>query len=156
MSQRNLRAIIRASGLLESVAPRETIRQEQALRQVVDPLGTLHRDAVRPYLPHARFSFHVRGELTAGAVSGWEMTTNAGTIIRVAAHIESPAPSNCVVEVRDTSNDVLATVTIPAGETTGESAGLTVPVNGGAWLGISIREAGGASDLSLVVIEKAG
>lgn len=152
-----LRQQIRRSGILPALDPPEAIRQRQAVGQVIDPTGTIIRDALRPYLPTTRYPLHLHGTLTAGAGTTQDCTERAGTLTRLrAAVLTAPAGSSCVVELRDGAGTALATVTIPAGQTTGESAGLAVPLNAGTWLVGVVMQAGGAAELSLIASQQIG
>lgn len=150
----SLGRIIRDSGVLPKLAPTEALRQQEALRQIVDDVGRLSRAAVRPYLPPTLFDFRFDGTPVAGAVSHRRRAAQAGTLTHLAAWAETAPTSNCVLRLIDTDANTLATVTIPAGARAGESAGLAVPLLGGAWLAVVVDAAGGAVDISIDATER--
>jgi hypothetical protein len=155
MNQQRLRRSFRQSGILEARRPPALIRQEQAVGQVVDPTGALIPDAIKPFLPPVRYRLHVPGALATGNAGGFDQVVRAGTIVRFRAHVgTAPTGAACIVQLRDAAANVLATVTIPAGQTTAASDGLTMSVNGGTWIGLHITQTGGAANLSAVVIEE--
>lgn len=157
MGQAALRRTIRESGLFEQVNPPEVMRQQQAAAQVIDPTGALLRDAVRPFLPPFRYRFHAPGPLTVTPAGGMDMVVRAGTLIRLSAHVgTAPAGGSCIVQLRDSSANVLATVTIPSGQVTGDSPDLNAPLLAGQWIGPHVTQANGAADLSVVATEQAG
>ena len=145
---------IRASGILDQLAPAATLRQQEAVRQIVDDVGRLSRRAVLPYIAPERFTLGIAGALTAGQVSLRDRVERAGTLVRLAAHAATAPASSCVVRLIDTDANTLATVTIPAGQSSGESAGLAVPPNGGTWLAAVVDTAGGVVYLSIVATER--
>lgn len=156
MSNASMRRIVRQSGVLNELLPGETIRQQQAIAQTFDATGSLTRDAIKRFMPATRYRFHVPGALAVGDAGGMDQITRAGTVTRFRAHVgTAPSTATCIVELRDSAANVLATVTIPTGQTEGTSDGLTVPVNGSTWIGLHIAQTGSAADLSAVVTQEA-
>ena len=155
MSNPNLRRLVRQSGVLDVLMPAESIQREQATAQIVDATGHLKREAMKGIIPAQRYRFHVPGALATGNAGGFDQVQRAGTITRLRAHVgTAPSSASCVVQLRDSASNVLATVTIPIAGTTGASDGLTVAVNGGTWIGLHITQTGGAADLSAIVTQE--
>ena len=152
MSDHNIRRIIRESGVLEAMKPPQEIHMQHAVGQVVDRSGTMLPNAIKPFLTPRTYRFWLPGTAVS---AGRDRIARAGTVVRLDAHAGTPpSGGTCVIELRGTGADVLAIVTIPLGEHTGESTGLQVPVNAGLWIAAFVVNANGAQDLSVVVTQQ--
>lgn len=152
MSDHNIRRIIRESGVLEAMKPPQEIHMQHAVGQVVDRSGTMLPNAIKPFLTPRTYRFWLPGSAVS---AGRDRIARAGTIVRLDAHAGTPpTDGTCVIELRGTGTDVLATVTIAPGEHIGESKGLQVGVNAGLWVAAFVVNANGAEDLSIVVTQQ--
>lgn len=154
MSDHSIRRIIRESGVLEAMSPPEAIRQQHVVSQVIEPTGGLVPDAVRPFLTPKTYRFFLPGTTATGQTAGADRIVRAGHIVRIDALAQTPPTSRCVVEIRTASATTLGTVTINPNESSGESAGLSVPVNAGTWIVALVMEHGNAANLSIVVTQQ--
>lgn len=152
MSDHIIRRIIRESGVLEEMKPPQEIAMQHAVSQVVDRSGTMLPSAIKPFLTPRTYRFWLPGSAVS---AGRDRIARAGTVVRLDAHAGTPpSGGTCVIELRGTGADVLATVTIAPGEHIGESKGLQVGVNAGLWVAAFVVNANGAEDLSIVVTQQ--
>lgn len=147
-----LQRIVRQSGLLDALVPREQERLLQAVRQTIGPLGEINPNMARPFKASQVMQWDPGN-------TGRQRVGTAGQVIILAAYAATPpSTGDAVVTLTHlnelTSEETLATVTIPQGASFSsfESlVGCPSDVLAGAWLGASVSTANGASGVSISV-----
>lgn len=144
--------IVRDSGIADAITPAEEIRQQQALRTVVDETGRIANRAARPF--RTPFTMHWYES------TGRQRLAQAGTAIVVAAHADTaPSGGSAFVTVtaeRDGSGvQEVAVLEIPNGRRFAEER-LNQPVLGGSWIGAAVTTASGAANVSISLVIRGG
>lgn len=150
----NLLQVGRDLGLARALLPPEVVRTVHAARGALTDDSRITDAALRERNVPTRYPFAIAGVLSAGQGSNRDSVERSGTLIRLRASVvTAPTTTTCIAELRNGNGDTLATVTIPIGATTAESA-TNVALTAGTWLYAVVTQAGGAADLSVIASER--
>lgn len=150
----NLLQVGRDLGIARALLPPEVVRTVHAARGALTDDSRITDEAMRERNVPTRYPFQIAGALSAGQTSASDRVERAGTLIRLAARVDTaPSGGSCVAELRNANGDTLATVTIPAGQLTGESA-TGVALTAGTWLHVVVTQPSGAAGLSVIASER--
>ena len=144
--------IVRDSGIAETIKPIEELKQQEAVRLVVDGSGAILPTAAQPF--RAPQTLHWYG------TSGQQRVARAGFASVVAAHCGT-APSTgsgaviTVTQTTDAGSTTLGFLKIPVGQVMADTE-LQVPVNAGAWINAVVTTAAGAANVSIALVIKEG
>ena len=146
-----VRQVVRTSGLLDTLQPVEQMRQNQAVRQVIDLGGGVFPSAASPFRTPLTHTW-------SPSDTGRKRAAQSGTIVTFAAHAAiAPSTGNCIVTLTMVTEAeglrTIGTCQITNGASIGETP-LNELIPSGAWLGATVTTANGASGVSISVTQK--
>lgn len=133
----------------ERLFPQERLRQFAALRRTADNQGVVFPEAIAPYRMPQVIAMSASGAIRQRVV-------RAGKITLISAHAgTAPTTGDAVLSITSLSEDsptavVIATVTIPNGQSFGQSAPM-ISVDTGQWLLASTTSSGSGSSFSVSI-----